>query len=55
MTIDQALDHEYLSEFKTEMEDIELAPKISFDYTHEFQLEVALFKERIMQEMLNKK
>ena len=55
MTVCQALEHEYLAEFKNEFEVIELAQKITFDYTHEFQLEVALFKEKIMQEMLNKK
>lgn len=54
LTVDQALEHEYLSEFKSELEVIELAQKISFDYTHEFQLEVALYKEKVMHEMLNK-
>jgi serine/threonine protein kinase len=52
MNMEEALEHEYLSEFKKELELIETAQKISFDYTHEFQLEVALFKEKIMTDML---
>jgi len=51
MNMEEALEHEYLSEFKNELEFIETAQKISFDYTHEFQLEVALFKEKIMTDM----
>lgn len=57
MTIDEAIAHRYFSEFRDEYdkEEIQPAEKISFDYTHKFQLEVALFKEKMMMEMIEKK
>ncbi len=52
MNVEEALEHEYSSEFKWELELIEKTQKIRFDYTHEFQLEVGLFKEKILTDML---
>lgn len=55
ITLKEALEHEYLSEFKEEDEEINFikAEKISFDYNHKFQLEVALFKEKEMMNLIN--
>ena len=58
ITVKEALEHEYLSEFKEEDDEIidnenEKAEKISFDYNHKFQLEVALFKEKEMMNLIN--
>jgi mitogen-activated protein kinase 15 len=55
MTLEEALNHKYLSDFKEEKDDFAEAEKISFDYTHKFQLEVALFKEKMMMEMMDGK
>ena len=55
MTIEEALNHKYLLEFKEEEDEISYdnAEKISFDYNHKFQLEVALFKEREMMNLMD--
>jgi serine/threonine protein kinase len=60
ITLKQAFEHEYLSEFREEDEDFinsnfenDKAEKISFDYNHKFQLEVALFKEKEMMNLIN--
>jgi serine/threonine protein kinase len=58
ISLKEAFEHEYLAEFREEDEDFnnfenEKAEKISFDYNHKFQLEVALFKEKEMMNLIN--
>ena len=55
LTVEEALNHEYLKEFRNEKEKLTVAKKISFDYSHKFQLEVALYKEKIMFDMIDGK